>query len=160
MESIKQRNRVKKNLDLSEWWEKVSNAAEAQDRILKWEKWSFYWHDESKQWIITLKDGMFVPYKVSETVITLPSSDKVRKGTSGRLVNTLKKKRIKLNVRNRVKDSAEAFQRAKNWEKEEFWYVSENWKLVRTLDFSKWEKPRMTEYPRKDIEIAYETVEL
>jgi len=56
MRTINQRETMGAALDLMDWWEMVCNSKEAQDRILRWEKWPFFWFDENKEWIITLKD--------------------------------------------------------------------------------------------------------
>lgn len=160
--SIEQRNVVKSTLDLREWWEMVKDSSEAQSRVLWWESWPFYWYDESKQWIVTLKDGQFVPYKLSETKVVLPDTDEaaVKNGIGGRVLDTLKKSRIKLNYKNKVKDAAEAYKRVEAWEKGKFWFVSEDGSAIRTLDFSGWEKPVMADYVVKETEITYDAMEL
>lgn len=159
--SIKQKEVLESKLDLREWWEMVKDSNEAQSRILSWEKWPFYWYDESKEWIITLDNGLYLPYKVSETNVILPSeSGELTEKMWKKILNTLKKYKIKLNYNYKVEDSAEAYRRAKAWEKEKFWFVSEDKSTIRVLDFSKWEKPAMMDYPIKETKITYDAVEM
>lgn len=164
MEEIKQRNAVKSNLDLREWREMVKSADEAQSRILGWETWPFYRYDESKEWILTLKDKQLVPYKVSDTEVHLPFRFKWEKfskrSLQSKILNALKKYELLVDYDNRVKDSDEAYRRAEEWEKEMFWFISEDKSTIRTLDFSEWEKPLMMDYPVKDTKLVFNTMEL
>lgn len=72
MEKITDKYNVR--LDLSEWWKMVKDSVEAEKKILRWEEWPFYWFDESGYWVITLKDGKYTPYKISETKIIVAIS--------------------------------------------------------------------------------------
>jgi len=161
MTKINQRNVVESKLDLREWWEMLKDSNEAQSRVLSEEKWQFYWYDESKQWIITLHNGLYLPYKVSETNVILPSkSGEFTEKMWKKILNTLKKYKIKLNYNYKVEDSADAYNRGKAWEKETFWFISEDKSTIRVLDFTKWEKPVMTDYPIKETKITYDAVEM
>lgn len=161
MTKINQRNAMESKLDLREWWEMLKDSNEAESRVLSWEKWPFYWYDESKQWIITLQNGLYLPYKVSETHVILPlEAESIKKNTWKILLNSLKKYKIKLNYTYKVKDSAEAFTRVKTWEKAKFWFISEDKSTIRVLDFTKWGKPEMSDYPVKETKITYNTMEI
>lgn len=61
MTKINQRDVMESKLDLREWLEMVKDSNEAESRVLSGEKWPFCWYDESKQWIVTLKDGLYSP---------------------------------------------------------------------------------------------------
>ena len=165
--AIEQRNTMRSRLDLREWWERCDDAIEAQDRMLRWEKWPFYRYNdnESREYIITLKDWVYMPYKLSETTLLLPlESDAIRWKAKGEIaLNNLKryKYKVKLDVRNRVKNAAEAREKAEAWEHKKFWFLSEDKVTLAILDFSKWiDKPRMEEYPFKETKIEYYTIEL
>lgn len=161
MKNIEQKN-VKLTFDLREWWEEVKDSNEAQARILRWEEWPFYWYDESREWICTLQNGMLTPIDLSKTKVMLPNrSKKASKNIQKRVLDTLKKKyKIKLNINNRVKDSAAAYNRVKAWEKEVFWFVSEDKSTIRVLDFTQSEKPSMFDLPIKETKITYYTTKL
>ena len=161
MTKINQRDVMESKLDLREWREMVKDSNEAESRVLSGEKWPFCWYDESKQWIVTLKDGLYLPYKVSETNVILPwDSDTLTEKTWKKILNTLKKYKIKLNYKYKVEESAEAYRRVQAWEKEKFWFVSEDKSTIRVLDFTKWDKPVMSDYPIKETKITYDTMEM
>jgi len=166
MRDINQRNDMKEELDLREWWEEVENGTEAYRRISWWEKGPFFWYDAGKWCIFTYKDGSCLFYNVSETSIMLPPDyGLVEKKTWKKVLNALKKYELKLNTEYRVEDSAEAYRRAKAWEKGKYWFVSEDGSVIRTMDFSGidisiWEKPVMVDYPINETSITYDTVEM
>lgn len=168
MEKIRDKltDRYNVRLDLREWWEMVKDSGEAEKKILRWEKWPFYWFDESGRWIITLKDKMYVPYKISETQIIVPinsnwSWQQVWKWLlQGSIFDALKKYELHLKYPNKVEDSSEAYKRAEAWEKEMFWFYSEDKSIIRTLDFSKWEKPFVKDYCVAKTKIIYDTMQI
>ena len=161
MTIINQREAMKAELDLSDWWEMVNDSNEAQYRILRWEKWPFYWFDDNEKWIITLKDGRFIPYEVSKTKIILPlEAGDMHKKIRKAVLNTLKKNKIKLNYNCKVKNSAEAFKRAEREKNKVFRFISDDKTTIRVLDFTEWKIPRIIDYPTKETEIIYDAIEM
>lgn len=164
MEKITDKYNVR--LDLSEWWKMVKDSVEAEKKILRWEEWPFYWFDESGYWVITLKDGKYTPYKISETKIIVPVNSgwvwlqSWKWSLNDRIYDMLKEYELHLKYQNEVEDSSEAYKRAEAWEKEMFWFYSEDKSIIRTLDFSKREKPLMMDYCVEKTKITYDTMQI
>ena len=148
---------IRVRLDLRDWWEKVWDANEAQSKFIDWDRGPFWWYDETKQHIITLKNWKMASYKVADTILVLPSStDKrlwaIRKTTAD--LNII----LRLNYKNRVKNREEAEERFSQWEKEVFWMITADRKTIATLDFVSWKKPIITEYPKDKTNIRFQAI--
>lgn len=157
MKLIEQESWIRIRLNLSEGWERTNDANEAQRKLLAWDKGPFWWYDETKEYIITLKNWKFVPYKLSNTVVILPTTADKKISAIRKTVNDLNFI-LKLNYKNRVKNWAEAQARAEAWEKEIFWLITEDKKTIATLDYTKWDKPIIADYPRDKTNVRYQRV--
>ena len=157
MRLAEQESWIRIRLNLNEGWEKTNDANEAQRKLLEWNKGPFWWYDESREYIITLKNWKFVPYKLSNTVIALPTTADKRISAIRKTVNDLNFV-LKLDYKNKVSNWAEAQTRAKAWEKEVFWLITKDKKTIATLDYTKWDKPIIADYPRDKTNVRYHAI--
>ena len=157
MTLIEQESWIRIRLDLRDGWEKTNDANEAQKKLLEWNKGPFWWHDESKEYIITLKNWKFTPYKLSNTMIALPTVADKRISAIRKTVNDLNFV-LKLNFKNKVNNRAEAQRRFKEWEREVFWLITDDNKTIATLDYTKWDKPIIADYPRDKVSVRYQKI--
>ena len=67
-----------------------------------------------------------------------------------------------LSPENKVKDTKDAYERAKRSDKTTFWFISKDKKnkAVIVLDFSKWSTPKRTVYPLKEYDLKMEAVKV
>ena len=157
MRLIEQEKWIRIRLDLRDWWEKVEDANEAQNKLVEWDHGPFWWYDEGRKHIITLKNWRMTPYNLTDTILVLPAAiDKklwaIRKTAADLHII------LRLDMNNKVKNREEAEERYENWENEVFWLVTPDRKTLVTLDFSKGWKPLMTEYPRDKTSVRYRAV--
>ena len=145
---------IRIRLDLREGWEKVYDANEAQNKFIKWESGPFWWYDESKKYIITLKNWKMASYNVDKTILVLPNNINTRIGAVRRTIHDLNMI-LRLDLKNRVNNRDEAEERFQNWEKEIFWLITPDNKTIATLDFSKGDKPIIAEYPKDRTSVRY-----
>ena len=157
MRLIEHEKWIRIRLDLREWWEKVEDANEAQRKILAWDKGEFWWYDETKKHVITLKKWKMTPYKLADTILLLPTATDKRLGAIKKTAEDLDIV-LRLDFKNRVKNRNEAAERAEHWEKSIFWLITPDKKTIATLDFSKGSRPIMVEYPRDKTNVRYRAV--
>ena len=146
---------IRIRLDLREGWEKVYDANEAQKKFIKWDRGPFWWYDESKQYVVTLKDWKIAPYNLSNTVLVLPQNVSKRIWTVRKTASDLNII-LRLNISNKVQNWEEAEERYNNWEDGVFWLVTPDNSTIATLDFSKGDKPIISEYPKNRTNVRYQ----
>lgn len=155
MRLVDHENWIRIRLDLREGWEKVNDANEALKTLIRWDRGPFWWYDESKQYIVTLKDWKIASYNLSNVITVLPQNVSkriwaVRKTASD--LNII----LRLNVNNKVQSWEEAEERYNNGEDGVFWLVTPDNSTIATLDFSKGDKPIIAEYPKDRTSIRYQ----
>ena len=148
MESIQQINKAQVQLDLTEDGWKHIDKNDVESIINKKDKWSFWWFNDDKTFVVTLRNGKVDNYKVSESEILFPEIedevDHVKEDVKSDILFSLE-----LDPTAEVKDTRDAFEKAKWSDKKVFWFYSK-WthrKAVVVLDFSKGKKPKVVSYP-------------
>lgn len=145
MNDVDQLNTTWKLLDLREWWKQI-NKEDVEFIINNKDKWNYWWFSDDWLWITTLKNWNIVSYKANETDILLNDTSKS--------IHALEQKEkseiltdLFLSPECRVKNTAEAYEKAAYSDKRIFWFISK-WKekSVIVLDFSWWKKPKTTIY--------------
>ena len=147
MKNFKELDTNKRILDLREWWKQIKQS-DVEKIMNKKDKWNYWWFSEDKKRITTLKGWKINNYKANETkVLFVENTEKIddikQESESEILIN------LYLSPNNKVKDSADAFERARLSNKTVFWFLSKwNWnESVIILDFSKWKNPKIKRYP-------------
>ena len=124
--------------------------------------WNYWWFNEDKTWITTLKNWEITHYRTNETEILLDKKDE----NSSDVKQEIKSEVLMdlfLNPENKVENTREAFEKAKYSNKTPiFWFVSK-WKAkkaVIVLDFSKWKEPKETVYPLDKYNLKMKAVKI
>ena len=162
MGSIEHINESSKNsLDLRTWWKQIEKD-EIETIMNSKDNWSYWWFNEDKTWITTLKSWKITNYKVNETEILVDETCKIpsnfgEKTKSEVLIDLF------LSPENKVKDARDAYEKARYSNKEipVFWFTSK-WKdpAVIVLDFSQWKKPKITSYPLDKYNLKMKVVKI
>ena len=154
MESMQQINKSKAQLDLREWWKQIDKN-DVEGVINKKVPWSFWWFSDDKSWVTTLENGVVKNYKVPESEILFPEIDEevdqVKEEAKSDILFSLM-----LDPTGKVKDTRDAFEKAKWSDKKVFWFYSK-WdykKSIIVLDFSKGKKPIRKVYPLKNTKVT------
>ena len=155
MRLLDHENWIRIRLDLREGWEKVYDANEAQKKFIAWDRGPFWWYDETKKYIITLKNWKMASYNTENTVLVLPDNVNKKIGAVRKTIADLNMV-LRLNYSNRVENREEAEERFNNWEKEIFWFITADKKTIATLDFSRGGKPVIAEYPKDRTSVRYQ----
>ena len=161
MKNFKELDTNKRILDLREWWKQIKQS-DVEKIMNKKDKWNYWWFSEDKKRITTLKDWKINNYKIDETDILFDEKtedvDEVKQETKSEVLVDLF-----LNIENRVKDTAEAYEKARYSNKAPiFWFISKwKWnKAVIVLDFSGWKNPKKTVYPLNKYNLKMKAVEI
>lgn len=159
MKNLNQLNTRKEILDLREWWEQIEQK-DIEKIINNKDKWSYWWFNEDKTWVSTIKKWKVSNYRVNEIEILLnETSEKVseiQQETKSEILTDLF-----LSPENRVKNTAAAYQRARYSDQRTFWFISAgNNKAIIVLDFSKWGSPKRTVYPLSKYNIKMKPVKI
>jgi len=165
MENIKQLDNTNKVLDLREWWKEIEEK-DVEKIINKKDKWNYWWFNEDKKQISTLEGWKITSYKTDETEILfkisfMKDSDKISNINQETKSDVLMD--LFLSPENRVKDTAEAYEKSRYSNKIPiFWFISKwKWnKAVIVLDFSEWKKPKRTVYPLNKYNLKMKAVKI
>ena len=149
------------SLDLR-WCRKEINQKAVEHIINSKDMWNYWWFNEDKKWITTLKNWKITHYRTNEIDILLDEKDE----DSGNVTQETKSEvliDLFLSPENKVRNTMEAFEKAKYSNKTPiFWFISK-WKArkaVIVLDFSKWKKPKETVYPLDKYNLKMKAVKI
>lgn len=159
MENIGQLDTIKKTLDLREWRKHIDKK-DAEYIINNEDKWNYWWFNEGKTRITTLKEWKLTNYKTSETeILYVKTSDKncdIEQKVKSEVLTDLF-----LSPDCKVRNTAEAYEKAKYSDKSIFWFISKGkWDSVIVLDFSQWKKPKRTVYPLNKYNLKMKVIKI
>ena len=159
MENIKQSNSIKKTLDLREWWKQIKQK-NVEKIINKKDKWKFWWFNEDKKRITTLRGWKVNNYKASEIEVLFVENtekiDDIDQWTKSEILMDLL-----LSPDNQVKCTMDAYKKARFSNKTTFWFITK-WqeKAVVVMDFSQWKRPKVTKYPLDKYKLKMKPVNI
>ena len=150
---------ITRKLDLSEWWEQIK-LSDVEFVIDNKDKWNYWWFNEDKTRLTTLKDWKISNYKVEDTEIVFDENSKeevshIKQDTNSKILLDLY-----LTPNNQVKNSREAYKKAKFLSnKTIFWFIENN--DVKVYDFSNsLEKPEIKAYSLDEYKIKMAAVNI
>jgi hypothetical protein len=162
MKNLESWNIITRKLDLSEWWEQIK-LSDVEFVIDNKDKWNYWWFNEDKTRLTTLKDWKISNYKLEDTEIVFNEDSKVEISHIKQDTNSKILLDLYLTPDNQVKCSKEAYEKAKYFSnKTMFWFVTK-WKnkAVKVYDFSdSLEKPEIKTYPLDEYKIKMTAVKI
>ena len=160
MENLKQINSWKKTLDLREWRKQIKQN-DVERIVNEKDMWNYRWFSEDKKRISTLKGWKLNNYKSNEVeILFIEEIEKVSDVKQETKSETLTD--LFLSPENKVKNTAEAYEKAKYSNKTPIFRFISKWtkKAIIVLDFSKWKKPKRSVYPLDKYRAKMKVIEI
>lgn len=145
-------------LDLREWWQHVSKK-NVEHIINNKDMGSYWWFNEDKTIITTIKQWKITNYKVCETDIIFRKKTEIKSKITQAIWPELLEDLL-LDPTCEVKSALEAREKVKISDNKKFWFKSKDGKMVTTIDFSNWDKPKIRKYPLNKYDIKQKTIQI